>query len=171
MKTLKTHLWVVAIALGLTFLALSTFFVVMGLDAKATIREALAEENVFTAKDTTLFGVPAGVLVNDAKTAEAEAEVIKMHSIDRYGLYAEMERDDPNREAYLKGLTLRNALNLAVMGFGVANLAIGTGAVILLLGTGTLALVVPVLYRGTESKENLNLEKRGRPVDVMAAGD
>lgn len=171
MKTLKTHLWVVAIAVGLAFLALGTFFVVMGFEAKATIREALAEENVFTAKDAVLFGVAEGVLVDDAKTAEAQAAVIKMHSIDRYGLFAEMERDDPNRASYLKGLTLRNALNLAVLGFGVANLAIGTGAVILLLGAGTLAVAAPALYRVTEPAENLNLGNRGSRAEALGAGD
>ena len=35
---------------------------------------------------------------------------------------------------------------MAVMGFGVADLAIGIGAVIVLMGVGTLAFVAPVLY-------------------------
>jgi len=89
--------------------------------------------------------LPVGVVVTDAKTAEAQAEVIKKHSFDRYGRYADMDRDDLNREAYLNGLTLRNSLNMAVMGFGVADLAIGMGAVIVLMGVGTLAFVAPVL--------------------------
>ena len=45
-----------------------------------------------------------------------------------------MERDDPNRDVYLKGLTLRNALNLAAVGFGVGDMAIGLGAVTVVLG-------------------------------------
>ena len=69
--------------------------------------------------------------------------MIKKHSFDRYGRYADMDRDDLNREAYL---TLRNSLNIAVMGFGVADLAIGMDAVIVLMGVGTLAFVAPVLY-------------------------
>ena len=35
---------------------------------------------------------------------------------------------------------------MAVMGFEVADLAIGIGAVIVLMGVGTLAFVAPVLY-------------------------
>ena len=35
---------------------------------------------------------------------------------------------------------------MTVMGFGVADLAIGIGAVIVLMGVGTLAFVAPVLY-------------------------
>jgi len=70
---------------------------VTALEAKGMIWDALAEENVTTSKDSVKFGAPAGVLVTDAATAEAQSEVIKMHSIERYGLYSEMERDDPNR--------------------------------------------------------------------------
>ena len=143
MKTLKRHLWVGALAFGLLFIVLGTLFMVIGLDAKDMIRTALADENVTTSADAVEYGVPAGVIVTDAKTAEAQAEVIKKHSFDRYGRYADMDRDDINREAYL---TLRNSLNMAVMGFGVADLAIGMDAVIVLMGVGTLAFVAPVLY-------------------------
>ena len=160
MTTLRRHLWIGALGLGLLLLGLGTFFVVLGFEAKDTIRTALAEEGVMTSADAVEFGVPAGVLVDDAKTAEAQANVIKMHSIDRYGRYADMDRDDPNRDTYIKGLTLRNALNMAVMGFGVADLAIGTGAVIMVLGVGTAALGVPVLY-GLEREEPEAAAKTG----------
>jgi hypothetical protein len=170
MTALRTHLWIGAAAVGLAFVALGILFVVMGLDAKATIRAALAEENVTTSSDAVEFGVPAGLLVRDARTAEAQANVIKMHSIERYGLYSEMERDDPNRATYVTGLTLRNALNLSVLGFGVADLAIGTGAVILLMGMATLAVGVPALYGMTEAEESLVSLRRG-PMEAPAAGD
>ena len=78
-----------------------------------------------------------------------------MHSFDRYGRYTDMDRDDPNREAYIRGLTLRNSLNMAVMGFGVANLAIGTGAAIIVLGLGTLSLGVPALFGITREEKAL----------------
>ena len=97
MKAIREYLWISAIALGLSFLAIGVFFVVMGFEAKATIRTTLPEENVTTSADAVEFGVQAGILVSDARTAEAQAEVIKMHSIDRDGLSPEMEKDDPNR--------------------------------------------------------------------------
>lgn len=68
-----------------------------------------------------------------------------------------MDRDDPNRDAYIKGLTLRNSLNMAVMGFGIADLAIGTGAVIIMMGAGTLAFVAPVLFFTTAKEEDADL--------------
>lgn len=170
MRAVMTHLWIAAAAAGLAFVGLGILFVVMGFDAKATIRAAMAEENVTTSKESVEFGVPAGLLVQDAKTAEAQANVIKMHSIDRYGLYTEMERDDPNRATYVTGLTLRNSLNLAVMGFGVADLAIGTGAIVLLMGVATLVVGVPALYGMTAAEESL-VALRRRTTEVPAAGD
>ena len=163
MKTLTRHLWIEALALALLFVGLGALFIVTGLEAKGMIRDALIAENVTTSADAVEFGVPAGVLVTDAKTAEAQPEVIKMHSFDRYGRYADMDRDDPNRDAYLKRLTLRNFLNMAVMGFGVADLAIGAGAVIILMGVGTLAFVAPVLYLVTAKEKDEFPVKTGAP--------
>ncbi|MBQ10988.1 MAG: aromatic ring-opening dioxygenase LigA [Planctomyces sp.] len=155
MRTIKRHLWIGALALGLLFIGMGALFMVTALEAKGMIRAALAEENVTTSKDAVKFGVEAGVLVTNAATAEAQSEVIKMHSIDRYGLYTEMERDDPNRATYIKGLTLRNSLNMAVMGFGVADLAMGMGAIIILMGAGTMAFLAPVVYLATNEEDEL----------------
>ena len=154
MRTLKSHLWIGALALGLLFVGMGALFMVTALEAKGMIRAALAEENVTTSKDAVNFGVRAGVLVADATTAEAQSEVIKMHSIERYGLYSEMERDDPNRANYIKGLTLRNSLNMAVMGFGVADLAMGMGAIVVLMGVGTMAFLAPVVYLATAEEDD-----------------
>jgi hypothetical protein len=57
-----------------------------------------------------------------------------------------MERDDPNRETYLKGLTLRNSQNMAVKGFRVSELVIGIGALLIGLGLTEMFLMAPVLY-------------------------
>lgn len=169
MNTLRRHLWMGALVLGLLLVGMGTFFVVLGFEAKDTIRAALADEGVTTSADAVEFGVPGGVLVADAKTAEAQANVIKMHSINRYGRYTEMDRDDPNRDAYINGLTLRNSLNLAVLGFGVASLAIGTGAIIIVLGVGTAALGVPLLYGIAKEEPELAVNSGARAAPLAPA--
>ena len=73
MRTLKRHLWIGALALGLLFVGMGPLFMVTALEAKGMIRDALVEENVTTSKDAVNFGVPAGVLVTNATTAEAQA--------------------------------------------------------------------------------------------------
>ena len=130
----------VAIVLGIGMVVLGSIFIVMGLDARGDIREALVKENVITSKDAPI----PGVLVQDADTAKAQAVAIESHTFGRFGPYSSMERDDPNREAYLKGLTLRNSLNLAVVGFGITDLAVGLGAVTIVLGLIIAGLAIPV---------------------------
>ena len=130
----------VAILLGIGMIALGVIFVLMGYGAKSDIREALLKERVITGADSAI----PGVLVEDVVTAKAQQDTIEAHTFGRFGPYSGMERDDPNRDAYIKGLTLRNALNLAVVGFGVADLAIGIGWVTVVLGLMIAGLAIPV---------------------------
>ena len=130
----------VAILLGIGMIALGVIFVLMGYGAKSDIREALLKEKVITGADSAI----PGVLVEDLMTAKAQQDTIEAHTFGRFGPYSGMERDDPNRDVYIKGLTLRNALNLAVVGFGVADLAIGIGWVTVVLGLMIAGLAIPV---------------------------
>ena len=41
---------------------------------------------------------------------------------------------------------MRNSLNLSIMGFGVSDLAIGTGVVVILLGASTALFMTPALF-------------------------
>ena len=130
----------VAILLGIGMIALGVIFVLMGYGAKSDIREALLKERVITGADSAI----PGVLVEDLMTAKAQQDTIEAHTFGRFGPYSGMERDDPNRDVYIKGLTLRNALNLAVVGFGVADLAIGIGWVTVVLGLMIAGLAIPI---------------------------
>ena len=84
--------------------------------------------------------------MTDAATATVQAATLKEHTYGKFGPYAGMERDDPNRETYRKGLTMRNSLNMAVMGLRVAELVIGIGALLIGLGLTEMFLMAPVLY-------------------------
>lgn len=142
MQLAKRYGWVAAVLVGLAFVVLGSLYVGLGVDASNRIRAALAEEHVTTGQDASIPGVP----VLDAATAEAQAALIKEDTLGQFGPYALMARDDPNRDVYLKGLILRNSLGLSVLGFGVADLAVGTGAIVILLGFTSLGLLAPVLY-------------------------
>jgi hypothetical protein len=84
--------------------------------------------------------------VDDAETARAQADVIKEHTLGTWGPYSELPRDDPRRAQFIDGVTLRTALNAAAMGFGVTELVIGTGILVLIAGAATLVLATPGLY-------------------------
>lgn len=139
---MKRNLWLGAVAFGLFFILIGATFVYMGYSAKAEIRNNLIAENIITSKDASI----PEVLVRDAATAKAQAEVITLHSVERWGYYSEMDREDPNRELYMKGLVLRNSLWMAYMGFNVADLVMGVGAVVMAVGASTLVIGTPALY-------------------------
>ena len=131
---------VVAIVVGLGMVIVGGLFITLGLDAKGDIAAALEKEKVITAGDAAI----PGVLVEDVQTAKAQQDAIEAHTFGRFWPYSGMERDDHNRDVYLKGLTLRNALNLAIVGYGAADLAIGLEIVTVVLGLIVGGLAVPV---------------------------
>ncbi|MSQ34154.1 MAG: hypothetical protein EXR60_07065 [Dehalococcoidia bacterium] len=157
--------WLSALFIGLCLLAGGFFFVVKGLDAKELIKAALVAEQVRIGVDGVQFGALEGTLVADAKTADAQAKTIELHSTSIKGevlksgvptilRYAEMksalfvtpEAYASARSTYVTGLTLRTALNMAAMGFGLADMAVGAGLIVLIAGVATLGLAAPALY-------------------------
>lgn len=147
MAAFRRYLWIGALLFGIGFLAIGGTFVVMGNNARLLIRDTLATEKVVTSKDAERFGVAAGLPVVDATTARAQAQVIDMHLVDQAkGRYAELGKDDPGRNVWKANLPLVNSLNMAVLSFGVAQLAMGVGAILILLGTATMGLLAPALY-------------------------
>jgi len=140
---------IAAALIGALIVALGVYFVVRGWAAKSEIRAAMQEEAVTTSID----GVELPVL--DQRTATYQAEVIKSHTLGTSGPYQALDRADPVRDTYLKGLTLRNSLNLARMGLDLSELVMGLGAVLVGVGTSTVALgsvVAAPLFRAAESE-------------------
>jgi uncharacterized protein YjeT (DUF2065 family) len=132
---------VVSIVLALSGLTM----VYYGQDAYSAATDALVAENIVTAEDAEI----PGVVVDDIKTAVAQADVIQHHVLERNGgkTYAEMDRDDPNRESYTKAVVLRTALFSGAQAIGLSLLAIGNGLLWLLLGAA--GIVKDVLDRRT----------------------
>lgn len=140
MRVVSRIALVVAIAIGFWMILIGTVVIQMGYDARDRIRSALAKELIITSRDASIPGIP----VEDVETARAQYEVIEDHAYGRFGPYTGMERNDPNRETYLNGLILRNTLNLAILGFGVADMAIGLGAVTIFLGVIMILMTIPL---------------------------
>ncbi len=141
---IRRFLWVLPVLLGLVFMASGGYMIAEGRDAKEAVHQALIAENVVTPEDATI----PEALVHDVSTAEAQADIIHEHSLNTSeGMtYAEMSRDDPNRDVYLKGVTLRTALNLAVMGFKISDLVVGLGVFMIVVGASNALLLAPAMY-------------------------
>lgn len=118
------------------------YMVFSGIDVRNEIKEELRAEQIRTSQDASI----PGVLVEDAETARAQADVIKEHTLGTWGPYSELPREDPRRAQFIDGVALRTALNMAVMGLGVTDLLIGTGILVLVAGAATVFLATPGLY-------------------------
>lgn len=136
------YVWIVPVLLGFLFLGAGSYMMWEGVEARNLVRDELRAEQITTSESASI----PGVLVDDVSTARAQEAVLTEHTRGEYGPYSGMERDDPNRETYVTGVTLRNALNLAVMGFKVSDLVVGIGAFIVVLGLSNILFFAPVMY-------------------------
>src|SRR5688572_23305722 len=119
MYFLKRHApWISSLIVGVLLLASGLFMALAGLTVRNEIRDELRSEQVMTAEGTE----SPGVLIEDAETARMQAELIKEHTTGTWGPYQQLPAEDPRRAAHIDGLTLRTALNVAVMGLGITDL-------------------------------------------------
>ena len=141
---IRRFMWLGAVVLGFVFIGAGAYMVSEGLSAKDQVHDTLVAERITTAEDASI----PNAAVDDAATAESQANVIKAHTLESTEgkTYAEMDREDPQRALYLNSVSLRTALNLAVMGFKVSDLVIGMGAFIIVVGATNLLLTAPLLY-------------------------
>ena len=151
--------------IGLLIVALGVFFVVQGWSAKNEVRAAMQDEAVTTAID----GVDVPVL--DQRTATNQANLIKSHTLGTSGPYVNLDRNDPVRDTYLKGLTLRNSLHLARMGLDLSELVMGLGALFVAVGgaIATLGAVLAAhLFRVTEPEvETVSASRRTAEAEAL----
>src|SRR3972149_921838 len=141
---IRRFMWLGAVVLGFVFIAAGAYMVSEGLSAKDQVHDTLVAERIVTAEDASI----PNAAVNDAATAESQANVIKTHVMETTEgkTYSELDREDPLRATYLNSVSLRTALNLAGMGFKLWAGAAGTGAFIIVVGATNLRLTAPLLY-------------------------
>ncbi len=157
----RHYIWIAPLVLGVVFIGAGIYMVVEGRSAKDELRDAVVSENIITSADASI----PNVLVDSADTARAEADVIEMHYLEITGgkTYAELDRDDPNRETAFRAVQLRTSLNLAVMGFRVADLVIGMGAFMIVIGGAFIVFIAPaVFYSAAVANHYKELIKRER---------
>ena len=143
MYFLRRHApWIASLVLGISLSIGGVYMVIQGLNVRSEIRDELRDEQITTSQDASI----PGVLVEDAATAKAQADVIKEHTLGTWGPYSQLPREDPRRAQFIDGVTLRSSLNMAVMGFGITELVIGAGVTILVAGLATVGLATPGIY-------------------------
>jgi hypothetical protein len=153
-KSARRWFWIAPIALGAVFVVGGVFMIVEGLRTRDYVQDALERENITTSSDASIPNEP----VDDAKTAEAQADVIEKHVNEITGgnSYAELEMDDPNRAVVLQSVTLRTALSTSVMGFGVSALVVGMGAFMIAAGVCNALFLAHTVYYSARVADRLD---------------
>ncbi|HEU4759686.1 MAG TPA: hypothetical protein VFT91_06855 [Dehalococcoidia bacterium] len=148
LRLTRHWVWLAPLALGVVFIAAGIYMVAEGRSAKDEVRQAIVSEHITTSEDASIPNQP----VDDAATAKSQANAIEAHVMKITGgkTYAELPRDDPNRPTVLNSVTLRSALNLAVMGFKVSDLVIGMGAFMIVIGATFVLFMAPAVYWAAE---------------------
>lgn len=134
MAAITRYIWIMVVLMGVAGLALGIVFIVQGAATNRMIAEELRAEQVTTG--LTDEQKAAGEVVDTAAEAQAAQDNLAGHLHDRYGTYGDTERGSSERDTYLDGTTLRNSFNLAVAGFGVGTMAIGSGIALVVMGVG-----------------------------------
>ncbi len=121
--------------LGTLLTALGVLMAVAGIATWGGIAQGLAQEQIVVSENAAAF---AGDAVVSPWTAWAQAEVIRADLADMTGgqTYAEMDREDPQRQAVATGTFLRASLITSVIAFGVALVLVGIGTGFVLGGLG-----------------------------------
>jgi len=140
--------WLAPVAFGFVFIAGGVYMMIQGRDAHDEVRDAVIAENIVTPEDASI----PNVRVDDADSAKAQADVIEKHYLELTGgkTYADLDREDPNRETAFRAATLRTSLNLAVMGFKVSDLVVGLGAFLIVMGVTNILFLAPAVYWAAE---------------------
>ncbi len=158
---IRHYIWIAPLVLGLVFIGAGFYMFTEGQRAKDDVRDAVVSENIITSDDASI----PGVLVDNAAKAKSESDVIEMHYLEITGgkTYAELDRDDPNRETAFRAVQLRTSLNLAVMGFRVADLVIGMGMFMIVVGATLIIFMAPAVFYSAEIANHYNelIKKEG----------
>ena len=107
--------------------------IVVGITTYVVVSKTLRDQHITVADDAPFL---AGDSVTGPLTAYAQAIALSNHAKDIGGgkTYAELPKDDPNRNAVMTADFLQASLYTSVVAFGVAALIVVFGVMFLLLG-------------------------------------
>ncbi len=129
--------------LGLLVVIAGAVLAIAGAVTYAVVTNTLGDQNITVADDAAHFG---GQHVTQPWQAYAQADVIDKHVDEITGgkTYAELARDDPNRQTAMTASFLQASLFTSVVAFGVAAMAFALGVVLVLVGWALRSLAPPM---------------------------
>jgi uncharacterized membrane protein len=119
--------------IGVIMIVAGIVFTVAGVVAYVAVQQTLSDQKITVSDDADMF---AGKDVQGPFTAYSQAMVIGKHAKEIAGgkTYAELPKDDPNRDTVMTASFLQASLFTSVVAFGVAAMATVLGILLILLG-------------------------------------
>ena len=123
------------LCLSVAAFALGVIFIVQGVTKADWMADAMRTEQVTLGLDET--AVAEGELVDSAAEAQASGDILREHRRDIALTYNELlgggryNASNPEHLTYAQALNMENYVYLAVLGFGVTQMLIGSGVFML----------------------------------------
>lgn len=118
---------------SLTAIIVGIIMAIAGVVVWVVVSTTLADQKITVSDDASCA---AGDTVNGPISAFCQADIIDQHTLEITGgkTYAELDREDPNRETAMTSSFLQASLFTSVVAFGVCLMAIAVGIVMALVG-------------------------------------
>ncbi len=135
MSTVTRYLWIMVLCLSVAAFALGVIFIVQGVTKADWMADAMRIEQVTLGLDET--AVAEGELVDSAAEAQASGDILREHRRGIALTYNELlgggryNASNPEHLTYAQALNMENYVYLAVLGFGVTQMLIGSGVFML----------------------------------------
>ncbi|MFA5375650.1 MAG: hypothetical protein WC455_07865 [Dehalococcoidia bacterium] len=148
MSLIKGKIWLILLVLAIVAFALGAVFVVQGVTKTAWMSDAMRTEQVTLGLSNE--SIAEGNFVDSAAEAQQAGDTIREHRHSIAPTYNDLlaggrfNASDPVQLTYAQAMNMENYLYLAVLGFGVAQMALGTGVFMLVvaIALGITSLVL-----------------------------
>ena len=138
MGRIGRYLAMIVLLLGIVSVVIGAVFIAQAVEKNKWMSEAMRVEHVTLGLDEA--AVAKGEVVNTAEEAQAAGDVIREHRRNIAATYDELlgggrfDPTNPKQLSYAQALNMENYLYLAVLGFGVTTVIIGTGVFMIISG-------------------------------------
>jgi hypothetical protein len=114
---------------------IGSLLIIGGVATWILVSTTLADQKITVSDDADCL---AGDEVDGPFSAYCQAKVIDKHALEATGglRYAELDREDPQRETAMTASFLQASLFTSIVAYGVAAMAIAIGVLFILIGLG-----------------------------------
>jgi hypothetical protein len=153
MRFIKGKIWLAVIALAVVSFALGATFIAQGVTKAAWMSDAMRLEAVTLGLDEG--EVASGNVIDTAAEAQSAGDTIREHRRGIAPTYNDLleggrfNASDTEQLTYAQALNMENYLYLAVLGFGVTQMAIGMGVFMLVVAIALGAIGILLRHRAS----------------------